>query len=208
MKPQFLYFDLGNVLLTFSNERACEQMAAVAEVAFEDVARLVIGPHERESLLWRFEHGLVSEDEFFAKFCSELDVEPDRHELEIAASDMFAPIESSFALVRDLKAAGHRLGILSNTNPVHWRFLTDGRFPILREAFEQYATSFDARSMKPDRVVYDYAVEKCGVPAEQVFFVDDRIENVEGAITAGLDAVQYKDHDQLEDDLKSRGIEW
>ncbi|MCO6045449.1 HAD family phosphatase [Aeoliella sp. ICT_H6.2] len=208
MKPQFLYFDLGNVLLTFSNERACEQMAAVAGVSYEDVAQLVIGPHERESLLWRFEHGLVSEDEFFERFCRELNVEPDRRELEVAAADMFAPIESSFALVQDLKAAGHRLGILSNTNPVHWRFLTDGRFPVLCDVFEQNVTSFDARSMKPDRKVYDFAVQKCGVPAEGVFFVDDRIENVEGAITAGLNAVQYTDHDQLEVDLKQRGIEW
>lgn len=208
MKPQFLYFDLGNVLLSFSNERACEQMAAVAGVKFEEVAELVIGPHEQDSLLWRFEHGLVSEDEFFEKFCGALNVEPDRQELELAAADMFAPIESSFALVRDLHAAGHRLGILSNTNPVHWRFVTDGRFDVLCSAFEQNVTSFDAKSMKPARKIYKHAIEKCGVPAGEVFFVDDRLENVQGARSAGLDAVQYTDHDQLEEDLRERGLEW
>lgn len=208
MTAQFLYFDLGNVLLTFSNERACAQLAALAEVPYEDVARLILGPHERESLLWRFEHGLVSEHEFFTHFCEQLDVEPDLDAFEVAAADMFAPIEASFGLVQRLHAAGHRLGILSNTNPVHWRFLTDGRFPVLNSAFEQHLTSFDARSMKPDRRIYEIAVERAGVPAAEVFFVDDRLENVEGAIAAGLDAVQYVGHDQLVDDLKSRGLAW
>jgi putative hydrolase of the HAD superfamily len=60
--------------------------------------------------------------------------------------------------------------------------------------------------MKPDRRIYDYAVEKAGVPAGEAFFVDDRIENVEGAIAAGLDAVQYIDHDKLIDELRARGI--
>ena len=32
MKPQFLYFDMGNVLLRFSHERMAEQMARVAGI--------------------------------------------------------------------------------------------------------------------------------------------------------------------------------
>ncbi|WP_442485232.1 HAD family hydrolase [Aeoliella sp. SH292] len=208
MSPQFLYFDLGNVLLTFSNERACEQLAALAEVPYADVARLILGPHEQESLLWKFEHGLVSEPEFFAYFCDNLGVEPDLGAFELAAADMFAPIQASFDLVTKLHVAGHRLGILSNTNPVHWRFLTEGRFPVLNSAFEVHLTSFEAQSMKPARRIYDVAVERAGVPGSAVFFVDDRLENVEGAIAAGLDAVQYVGHDQLVADLRARGLTW
>jgi glucose-1-phosphatase len=207
MPTTFLYFDLGNVLLTFSNERACRQMAEAAGVEFDRVARLVLGPHEQESLLWRFEHGLVSEDEFYGRFCDELGVVVDRAQLDHAAADMFAPIVASFQLIERLQASGYRLGILSNTNPVHWRFVTDGRWPLLNTAFTQYVTSFEARSMKPDRRIYEYAVAKAGIPAGEVFFVDDRIENVEGAIAAGLDAVQYIDPPTLARDLRLRGID-
>ncbi len=206
MPAKFLYFDLGNVLLTFSNERACRQLAEVAGVEPDRVARLVLGPQERESLLWKFECGLLSEAEFFAAFCQELNVAPDLEQFERAASDMFAPIPSSFELIGRLKAEGQRMGILSNTNPIHWRFVTAGRWPVLCTAFAEYVTSFDALSMKPDRRIYDHAVAKVGLPAGDVFFVDDRVENVEGARVAGLDAVQYVDHDTLLADLRIRGI--
>ena len=38
MPPKFIYFDLGNVLLNFSDERACRQMAAVCGATPEAVA--------------------------------------------------------------------------------------------------------------------------------------------------------------------------
>ena len=207
MATTFLYFDLGNVLLTFSNEQACRQMAELAGVDYQQVAELVLGPNERDSLLWRFEHGVIGEDEFFTQLSDGLGAALDRSQMERAASDMFAPIVSSFELVERLGSAGHRLGILSNTNPAHWRFLTDGRWPLLNSAFAEHVTSFHAQSMKPDRRIYDHAIAKAGVPADEIFFVDDRIENVEGAVAAGIDAVQYIDHLKLVADLRARGIE-
>lgn len=207
MPPTFLYFDLGNVLFTFSHQRACAQIANVAGLAYEQVVGFVLGPQERESLLWKFEHGLVSEEQFFHQFCETFEVAPDRQALDFAAADMFSPIDSSFDLVERLHAAGHRLGILSNTNPVHWRFLTDGRFPLLNSHFEQYVTSFAAGSMKPDRRIYDQAIHQAGVPAEEIFFVDDRVENVDGARAVGIDAVRYVGRQQLLCDLHNRGIQ-
>jgi len=206
MPPKFLYFDLGNVLLTFSNERACSQMAAIAGAEVSRVKSLVLGPHEQSSFLWKFERGDIGEDEFYETFCQQLGVAPDRCELQIAASDMFAPIQQSFQLIEKLAGAGHRLGVLSNTNPWHWQFVSDGRYPILRDLFEHQVTSFAANSMKPEREIYDFAVKRAGVPAESVFFVDDRKENVEGAREAGLDAVIYVGHEQLLADLAERQI--
>lgn len=205
MPTRFLYFDLGNVLLTFSNERACSQIAATAGLGVEQVAGFILGPHESKSLLWRFEHGIVSEEEFYTAFCQEFGVTPDQQTLDMAASDMFAPIEPSFALIERLHASGRRLGVLSNTNPVHWRFVTD-RYPLINDCFEQWVTSFAAMSMKPARRIYEVAIDAAGVEPGEVFFVDDREENVAGAIEAGIDAVQYRDHETLVADLATRGV--
>jgi len=205
MATRFLYFDLGNVLLTFSNHQACAQMAEVAGVEVDRVARLVLGPHERGSLLWRFEAGELSDVEFYAQFCTALGVSPDRTALARAASDMFAPIETSRRLVEDLATGGQRLGVLSNTNPLHWQFVMDGRFPFLHHAFELAVTSFEAKSMKPDRRIFEVAIDRAGVRPEEIFFVDDREENVAGARAVGLDAVVYRDHPTLVADLAQRG---
>lgn len=45
---------------------------------------------------------------------------------------------------------------------------------------------------KPDRRIYDIAVERSGVPAERCLFVDDTLENVEAATALGMRAVHYR----------------
>ena len=114
-------------------------------------------------------------------------------------------------LVRRLAAAGNRLAILSNTNPVQWEYITDGRFPLLAmgqptSAFDWAILSYEVGAMKPDRAIYDAAIERAGVAADEVFFTDDRLENVEGARAAGIDAVQFVDCDGLVAQLRERGV--
>jgi FMN phosphatase YigB (HAD superfamily) len=45
-----------------------------------------------------------------------------------------------------------------------------------------------------------------GLSAGEIFFVDDRPENVTGALEAGLDAVLYTSPACLAADLRRRGI--
>jgi glucose-1-phosphatase len=206
MNPSFLYFDLGNVLLSFSHERMCAQMAAVAGVTPAVVRRALFESTGETSVQWRFERGDLNALAVYDHFCEAAGVRPDREALFAAGSDMFAPIARSVAIVERLAGERRRLGILSNTNPIDWGFVTSGRFPLLNQCFEHAVLSFEVRAMKPDRAIYEAAVERAGVPARDVFFTDDRDENVEGAIAAGLDAVLFTSPEQLAADLKRRGI--
>lgn len=208
MPLKFLYFDLGNVLVTFSNEQMCRQMAAVAGISEQQVADLLIPTGCKGDLQWKFEAGQFTGDEYYELFCEQTGSSPNRTELKLACADMFAPIEESFELAASLYRAGHRLGLLSNTNTWHWQFLLDGRYPVLNEAFEIELTSFAAQNMKPDRAIYQQAIERAGVSAEEIFFTDDRPENVAGAQAAGIDAVQFRSTEQLAEELAARGIEW
>jgi putative hydrolase of the HAD superfamily len=207
MPPKFWYFDLGNVLLKFCNDTAMRQMADLADFDAEELRTLLLGPSERESIQWQYERGDISTDTYIGHYRQFTGHSPDLGAFSRAASDMFAPIAESFALVEHLHAAGHRLGILSNTNPLHWAFVTDGRYPQLNFCFEQNCTSFAANSMKPEARIYQHAILLAGVPAAQVFFTDDRLENVEGARAVGIDAVLFTSTEQLRNDLRSRGID-
>lgn len=204
--PKFFYFDLGNVLVTFCNDRMVRQMAEVAGLAPEGVRALLLEENGRPTVQWRFECGEMTRDEYYEHFCTATGSAPDRAALELAASDIFAPIEDSMRLVQRLAAAGRRLGVLSNTNSVHWSFVTDGRYDALTAAFEAHVTSFDARSMKPDAGIYLHAAARAGVAPAEMFFVDDREENVAGARALGVDAVRYTSHDRLVDELLARGV--
>ena len=212
MAPQFLYFDLGNVLLTFSNEKACQQLAQLAGASPEAIESLLLGEGEGQSFLWRFERGEMTGEAFYQAFCRAIGTTLQRDAFSQALCDMFAPIDPSFALIQQLAASGHRMGILSNTNVLHWQFVTDGRFALLSGiakaggAFELAVTSFDAGSMKPAFPIYEIAIDRANVPASEIFFVDDRPENVAGAKAAGIDAVQYRDPLTLLHDLVVRGL--
>jgi glucose-1-phosphatase len=206
MPIQFLYFDLGNVLLSFSHERMCRQMAEVARIEAEAVRRALFEPAGAESLQWRFERGDFDHQGVYEQFCQQVGVRPGRDVLYAAACDIFVEIPETVALVRRLASAGYRLGILSNTNLADWAFVT-ARFPFLGECFEQHALSFEAREMKPHAAIYEYAARRAGVPTRDVFFTDDRAENVDGAEAAGVDAVIFTTVDQLRQDLEQRGIQ-
>jgi putative hydrolase of the HAD superfamily len=205
MAIRFIYFDLGNVLLSFSHERMCQQMAAVAQAEPETVRRALFEAAEGRPLQWRFEAGEFDTSGAYEHFCRVIGRRPDQATLYAAASDIFEELPESVALVRRLAAAGHRMGLLSNTNPVDWEFVSR-KFRFLGECFEHSALSYEARAMKPDPAVFEYAVRRAEAPAHEVFFTDDREENVAGAIAAGLDAVLFTSAEQIAGELRRRGV--
>lgn len=204
--PAFFYFDLGNVLLSFSHERMCSQMAEVAGVSPELVRHALFEAKGSDrSVQWRFERGDLNVLAVYDHFCETLGVEPNRDELFAAGRDIFEVIEESVAIIEQLAATGHRLGIMSNTNPLDWEFVTSGRYPFLNNAFEKYVLSFEVRAMKPEAAIYEHAAKLADAEPGQVFFTDDRQENVDGALAAGLDATLFTTPAKLRDDLKARG---
>jgi putative hydrolase of the HAD superfamily len=212
MRPAAIYFDLGNVLVGFSHERMVRQMAEVAGVSPDLVRHVLFADEGPDCPQWQVEDGRLDVDGYYEYVCERTGCRPDRRALEHAACDIFWPLDETGALVRRLAGAGHRLGILSNINPLHWGFICDGRFPLLQRAgepggpFEMTVLSYEVGAMKPDPRIYAAAAARAGVPAGELFFVDDRAENVAGALAAGLDAVPFVGVGQLIADLRERGV--
>ncbi len=204
----FLYFDLGNVLLYFSHERACRQMAAVArtperELTPTDVRRAVF----ESGLEDLYEAGEITTAEFYVQFCRQTATRPDLDVLAHAASDIFWPNDSLLAVVGELRQAGHRLGLLSNTNEIHWQFVSDGRYEHLPGAFDVLALSYQLGTIKPRHDIFEQAAALAGVSPGEIFYTDDRPEHVAAAREVGYDAVQYTDTPGLVAELRRRGIE-
>jgi putative hydrolase of the HAD superfamily len=198
----FIYFDLGNVLLHFNHDVACQQMAALTGLT-ADIVRQVVFDSRLE---WAYERGDLSSQEFYERFCTDTACRPEFAALCRAASDIFAANERILPVVRALHQSGHRLGILSNTCEAHWQHCLSA-FPDLGRMFQVHALSFRLRSMKPEPAIYQAAAKLAGVAAtEEIFFTDDRRENVAAALSAGYDAVLFQSADQLVEDLRMRGL--
>ena len=173
--PRFIYFDLGNVLVNFDHRRGARQMADVAGISEQLVWEVVFD----SDLEMQYERGAITTQEFFDAFCARTRTQPDYDALLLAAADIFEMNESIVPLVTELRDRGHRLGILSNTNQSHWDFILGGRFPMVQEMFELYALSHEMRAVKPDLAAFKIAAQLAGVAPEEIFFTDDRLDNVQ-----------------------------
>jgi putative hydrolase of the HAD superfamily len=200
--PEFFYFDLGNVLLTFDQQVAGRQVAELAGIAPQRVADVLY----ESGLQLRYERGELSSREFYDAFCAATRVHPDEAAFHHAHSAMFALNVRVIPIVAHLWAAGYRLGILSNTCEPHWQYVADGRYRALREFFEIRVLSYEVRCSKPELAIYQQAAAAAGVEPQRIFFVDDRTDNVQGAQQAGWDAVNYEGPRLLTQALRRRGV--
>ena len=203
-EPKFIYFDLGNVLLFFDHHLAARQMAAIAGITEELAWQTVFeGALEND-----YEAGKISSQDFHGYFCRVTRSQPDFEPLLHAASNIFELNMAIVPLVVHLARARYPLGILSNTNEAHWRIVNDGRYTLIRDYFPIAALSFEIGVMKPDPRIYLSAAELAGVAPHEIFYTDDREENVAGAMAAGYDAVLFRDARQLASDLRQRNLRW
>jgi HAD superfamily hydrolase (TIGR01509 family) len=56
--------------------------------------------------------------------------------------------------------------------------------------------------MKPKAQIYLLALEQLGVSPNEALFVDDFIENVEGARAVGMSAIHFKEPEQALQQIK------
>ncbi len=202
MPPSFLYFDLGNVVLRFDPQIAVRQMAELIGADARTIHEIVYD----SGLQTAYELGELATDQFYETICEGTGTNPDRDALLVAASDMCQLDEAVADLIRRVRSAGHRTGVLSNTCEAHWRFYVEQRFPVLRKLFDVAALSYELRALKPDPAIYQAAAALAGARPPEIFFVDDRPEHVDGARRVGFDAVLFTGADDLAAALAERGV--
>lgn len=200
-QPEFLYFDLGRVLVDFSVERMLRQMGEVAGLDPARVEQAVF----QDGLQQRYELGQISTRQFYHIFCERTSTRPDYETLRRAGSDIFEVIPDMLPVVAQLGQAGYRMGILSNTCESHWEHCLR-RFRLVAETFQVHALSYRIGAAKPEAAIFLAAAEMAGCRPQEVFYVDDMAEHVAGAKAVGFDAVQYTSTPALVGELRARGL--
>ena len=202
MRPKFIYFDLGKVLIDFSFEQMCRQMGDVAGVEPEQVQAVLAAGLQAD-----YETGRLDSRGAHEVFCRETGTRPDFEAFSLACNDIFTPIDSMLPVVAQLYQAGHRLGILSNTCEGHWNHCLR-RYTLLREFFSVYALSFQIGAVKPSAAIFCKAAELAGCRPEEIFYTDDIPGHVAGARGVGLDAVVYTSTAELVKELRKRKLDF
>ena len=203
MPPQFIYFDLGNVLCPFDRQVEIRQVAEVSGVPADKVREVLLGEN---GILWQAERGELDDRGLYAEFCRLTASRVEMAAFLRANADIFTLNGELVPLVAQLEDAQMRLGILSNTCSSHWGILSDGRYAILLSPFRVRVLSYEVGATKPDEKIFQRAIELAGVPAKNILYIDDLPGHVEAAKKLGIDAVQYTTTDSLLRELIVRGV--
>jgi len=201
MSIEFIYFDLGNVLVCFEVQRVLAQMAAAAGLTRDQVAAALFD----HGLQREFELGRIGPEEFFRTFRELTGTKSDLESIRRAATEIFWLNESILPVVSALRQTRRRMGILLNTCITHLEYCRR-RFRVVSDCFELVVASFDVGMLKPEPEIYRRAAERAGVAPEEVFFTDDIAVNVEAARAAGFEAVRFSSARQLAAELRKRNV--
>jgi putative hydrolase of the HAD superfamily len=205
MREPALIFDFGNVVCHFDYLRACARLGARLGLPAEEFRQRMLD-QGFVTLLSRLECGRMTADEFAREVTHRCGITLSHGEFEEAWQDIFWLNDSVAALVEHLDTRGYTLLLGSNTNVIHARYFRR-RFASTLDRFDRLILSYEVGCMKPDAGFYEACVAAAGVEGSECVFIDDMPENVAGARSAGLVAVQYVDTPGLVADLCRLGVE-
>ena len=195
MSPIAIIFDFGGVLM--------KTQSHAPRHAWDDRLGLPRGTVERivhTSDSWRLAQiGQMSVAEYWADVAAQLGI--DGAQLTQLEADYFSADHldpTLVILIQDLRAAGHRVALLSNDSPALLNKLTGLGIAHL---FDPLVISGDIGVMKPDPSAYQILLNQMGIPADQTVFIDDMPANISGAQAVGMHAIHYQNGTDLREAL-------
>ena len=195
-------FDLGKVIVPFDIRRGYAALQPHCAYSLEEVPKRIAAT----DIVHRFESGQISSEDFVQQFSEILGLKVGYDQFCGLWSSIFLPATLVPETLLEGLRRRYRLLLLSNTNAIHFAMVREN-YPMLRH-FDDFILSHEVGAMKPDPRIYQAAIERAGCLPEECFFTDDIAPFVEGARRAGIDAVQFESVEQIERELRSRGIEW
>ena len=192
--------DFGGVLTT----PLIQSFAAVQDqtgIPMEELGTAMGRIEERDGThpLYELETGRISEEDFLRQLGDELEPalghRPEMHRFREIYFQALHPNEPMIELMRELKAGGYRMAMLTN-NVREWEPLWRSMLPV-DEIFELVVDSGFVGLRKPDREIYELTLERLGgIPPRACMFIDDIEANCESARALGMTAVHYRDPSQ------------
>jgi len=195
-------FDLGKVVIPFDFMRGYQGLGGICGLSVAEIR----GRIASTDLVQRFETGLVEPADFVAQLSALLDLHITYEQFCQIWSSIFLPDPLIPESLLEGLSRRYRLLLLSNTNAIHFEML-ERTYPILRH-FHDRILSHRVRAMKPSPAIYREAIARAGCVPAEIFFTDDIADYVAAAKREGIDAVQFESSDQIERELRARGVTW
>jgi len=204
---QAVVSDFGGVLTTplIQSFMAFQDETGITAEQLGEAMRSV-AEADGENPLFAMERGEMTEVDFVDRIADGLEPllghRPQMHRFKEIYFEALNPNPPMIDLMRELKAAGYRMAMLTN-NVREWEPLWRSMLPV-DEIFETVVDSAFVGCRKPESKIYRITLERIELPAESCLFVDDVLVNCEGAKKAGMDAVHFQSNDQAITEIREK----
>ena len=195
-----IVFDVGKVLVSFEPEQYLK------DLGYDEITRKIVMTSIFKSPLWdENDRGVMSTQELADGFVA------NAPEYETQIREAFKQVGGTIELmphavkwVEDLKARGYHLYIISNYGEYTYE-QTEHKLKFL-PYMDGIIFSFQYKMLKPKREIYETFLQEFQLKAEECVFIDDRMENIEGAEKAGIHGICFETIEQVKEDLKKYNV--
>ena len=195
-----LIFDLGGVVVRWDP-------AAIMASVFQDQklrAKVREGVFEHADWL-ELDRGTLDREDAIRRAAQRVGMaEGEIRKLLLAVPPSLVPIPETVDLLYRLKAQGHPLYCLSNMHVASIEHLE--REQKFFEVFRGKVISCRLNLCKPERAIYEQALELNKLKADETVFIDDVDVNVAAAAQLGMRTIQFRNAAQCERELRALGV--
>lgn len=200
MPLKTILFDLGNVLLNFSHERMCQQVADLFSVSPDLVKERIF----TNGTYLVFDRGRLTENDLHKQLQMDFKVDCEIDALRRAVGDIFKPNKQMHEFLPALKEQGLRLVLLSNTCVTHIDWVKSN-LPTLKY-LDDLVLSYEVGACKPEPEIYQAALQKINCQPNECFYTDDIEDYVQAGRTHGLNAEVFESAEKFRQDLAAFGV--
>lgn len=182
-----IVFDLGGVIMTLDPAEALRRFKALG---LSDAERY-LDAYTQSGIFGNLEEGKITAEDFRSKLSSLTGHELTFGECKHAWLGYRKDVpQRNLDLLKELRAKGYRLILLSNTNPfmMDWALSCefDGKGSSLNDYFDALYLSYRLGIMKPAPDFFRQVLDNENILPEETLFVDDGPRNVEAAGKLGF----------------------
>jgi len=193
-------FDLGNVLVKVDHLRFCRGLAELAGWPPQEIYAAVF----QSGLEHGYDRGRLSSREFHRRLQARFRLDLPFPRFRNLWNEIFDPLEDMQEVVARL-ARRYPLYLLSNTNPLHFRYVRE-HFASLLKHFRALILSYRAGSRKPEAAIFQALLREVGLPAARILYIEDNEDFVAAARTHGLTAWIFVSPQDFKERLTVAGL--
>ncbi|WP_369384657.1 HAD family hydrolase, partial [Phocaeicola paurosaccharolyticus] len=202
-KIRNIIFDFGGVILDLDRENAVRKFKSIGVNKADEY----LDKYHQKGIFLQCENGEIGEMEFVEKLRALCNKDLTYQQVYDGWNAFIVNTEKyKLDYILSLRQRGYKVFLLSNTNPFVMKWARSKEFTEEGLSIDHYVDrayiSYEIKSVKPDRKIFEYLISDSGILPEESLFVDDGEQNIEAGNKIGFKTLLTKNREDWRDKIE------